>query len=68
MSATSQAAGSGAVIGIALVFLLQQFGVLALSDLVTSVVLVVVAAVVGGVICGLGARRAGRRPARPGKG
>ena len=65
MSATSQAAGSGAVLGIVLVFLLQQFGVLALSDLVLSLVFFVVAAVVGGVLCGLAARRAGRRPSPP---
>jgi len=66
VSATSQAAGSGAVLGIVLVFLLQQFGVLALSDLVLSLVFFVVAAVVGGVLCGLAARRAGRRPSSPG--
>jgi len=63
MSATSQATSSGVVFGIVLVFLLQQFGLLALSDLLMSVLYFAVAAIVGGVVCGLAARRAGRKPA-----
>ena len=66
MSAASSAAGSGAVLGIVLVFLAQQFGLIALSSIVTSLIYFVVAAVVLGLAFGLAAKRAGRpRPAAP---
>lgn len=61
MSAASSAASSGAVLGIVLVFLLQQFGVLVLSAIVLSVLYFAIAAIVGGVIFGVAARAAGRR-------
>ena len=64
MSAASSAASSGAVLGIVLVFLLQQFGVLALSGIVTSILYFAIGAIVGGVLFGVGARAAGRRRAK----
>jgi len=64
MSAASSAASSGAVLGIVLVFLLQQFGVLALSDIITSILYFAIAAVVGGVLFGISARMAGRRASK----
>ncbi len=62
MSATSSATSSGVVLGIVLVFLAQQLGFLALSDLVTSILYFAVGAIVFGVIFGIAARLAGRRP------
>ena len=62
MTAVSTAASSGAVLGIVLVFLAQQFGVLALTSLLWSIVYFVIAAIVGGVIFGVPARSVGRRP------
>jgi len=61
VSASSNAAGSGAVLGIVLVFLAQQFGYLPLTGIVTSAIYFVVAAIVGGVVFWLAARAAGRR-------
>jgi uncharacterized membrane protein YbhN (UPF0104 family) len=52
MSATTAAAGSGAVLGAVLVFLIQQLGYLSLSDLIPAVVLLLVAMVVLGIIGG----------------
>jgi hypothetical protein len=63
MSAASSAASSGAVLGIVLVFLLQQFGELSLSGILVSVLYFAVAAIVGGVIFGVAAKLAGRSPA-----
>jgi hypothetical protein len=65
VSAASSAASSGAVLGIVLVFLAQQFGYLALTGIVASVIYFAVAAIVGGVVFGVAARAAGRRPAPP---
>ena len=59
MSAASSAAPSGVVLGIVLVFLLQQFGWLPLSSLLPSLIDFVIAAVVGGVIFGVAAKLAG---------
>lgn len=63
MTAVSSAASSGAVLGIVIVFLLQQYGLLALNGLLESVLYFVIAAVVGGVAFGAAARAAGRRRA-----
>ncbi|HTT16513.1 MAG TPA: hypothetical protein VMH49_04050 [Thermoplasmata archaeon] len=52
MSAVSSAAGSGIVLGIVVVFLFQQFGMLGLSDLLSTLVYFVVAGLVGGVVFG----------------
>jgi hypothetical protein len=52
MSHVTSAGGSGAVLLIALVFLMQQFGLIALSDLVSSIVIIVVAGIAGGVVFG----------------
>lgn len=60
MSAASSAAASGVVLGIVLVFLLQQFGFLELSGIVLSLLYFVIAAVVGGAIFGGAAKAAGR--------
>ena len=60
MSYASSAAGSGAVLGIVLVFLLQQFGLLALTGIVLSAVYFAIAAIAGGLIFGFAARAAGR--------
>jgi hypothetical protein len=65
MSATSSAASSGVVLGIVLVFLAQQFGLLALTDLATSVLYFAIGAIVLGVVFGVAARVAGRRPITP---
>ncbi|HYA10956.1 MAG TPA: hypothetical protein VEH10_04735 [Thermoplasmata archaeon] len=48
-----------------LVFLVQQFGLIALSSIVTSVIYFAVAAIVGGVIFGVPARSAARRKPTP---
>jgi hypothetical protein len=66
VSAASGAASSGAVLGIVLVFLAQQFGLLALTGILSSVLYFAVAAIVGGVVFGVAARLAGRgsAPAR----
>ena len=61
MSATSSATSSGVVLGLVLVFLLQQFGVLALSDIVTSVLYLAVGAIVVGVLFWAAARAAARK-------
>lgn len=53
MGAGSSAAGSGVVVGLCLVFLGQQFGLLDLSTLVTGLIYLIVFAVAFGVIFGL---------------
>jgi len=65
VSAASSAASSGAVLGIVIVFLVQQFGWVPLTSIVTSVIYFAVAAIVGGVVFGLAARAARRRGAKP---
>jgi tetrahydromethanopterin S-methyltransferase subunit C len=52
MSATSQGAISGAVLGIVFVLLGQQLGYYDLSDLATSIEYLVIAIVVGAAIFG----------------
>lgn len=64
MSEASSAATSGVVLGIVLVFLLQQFGVISLTSLFTSILYFAIAAVIGGVMFGAAAVAAGRG-ARP---
>ena len=61
MSATSQGAGCGVVLGIVFILLAQQFGLLSLSDLVTALEYLVIGAVVGGVIFALIGWALGRR-------
>ena len=60
MSAVSSAASSGVILGIVIVFLLQQFGYLALTALIPSLLYFIVAAILGGVIFGVAARAAAR--------
>jgi hypothetical protein len=60
VSSASSAASSGAVLGIVLVFLAQQFGFLALTGIVYSILYFAVAAIVLGVVFGVAARLAGR--------
>ena len=65
MSHASSAASSGAVLGIVLVFLTQQFGWLPLSTLFLSALFLAIGAIVGGVVFGVAAKVAGRSPASP---
>jgi len=53
VSGATSAAGSGAVLGAVVVFLIQQLGYLSLSGLVTGVVYLAVALVVGGLLGGI---------------
>ncbi len=67
MSAASHAAGSGVVLGIVTVILLQQFFVFDLTNLTTAIVYLAIGAVVGGVLFaaigwGLGKRYARLHP------
>ncbi len=64
MSAMSSAVSSGVVLGIVLVFLLQQFGVLALTGLLWSLISFIVGALAGGIVFGVAARQA-RGPSAP---
>lgn len=50
MSATGSGAGCGVVLGIVLVLLAQQFGILSLSALATGIEYLVIGAIVGGVL------------------
>jgi membrane protein YqaA with SNARE-associated domain len=68
MSSAGSAGASGAVLGIVLVLLAQQFGFLSLSVLGTSIVYLVVAGVVGGVLGALLGWWLGRRNRAPGPG
>ncbi len=63
MSAMSSAVSSGVVLGIVLVFLVQQFGLLALTGLLWSLIAFVVGALAGGIVFGAAARQA--RPSAP---
>jgi hypothetical protein len=53
MSAASHGAGGGVVIGIVTVLLLQQFSYLVFSQLVPTVIDLLIGAIVGGLIFGL---------------
>lgn len=53
MSGASNAAGSGAVLGAVVIFLIQQFGFLSLSGFVGGLVYLVIAVIVGGILGGL---------------
>ena len=64
MGAGSSAAGSGVVVGICLVFLGQQFGLIDLSTLVNGILFLIAFAVVFGVVFGLLGVWLGKRYAR----
>jgi hypothetical protein len=53
VSGASSAAGSGAVLGAVVVFLVQQLGWLSLSSLLTGAIYLVIGLVVGGILGGL---------------
>jgi hypothetical protein len=53
VSGASNAAGSGAVLGAVVIFLIQQFGFLSLSGFVGGLVYLVIAVIVGGILGGL---------------
>ncbi|MGP8077812.1 MAG: hypothetical protein ACLQD8_07235 [Thermoplasmata archaeon] len=53
MSAASNAAGSGAVLGAVVIFLLQQLGYLSLSTLLWGIIYLVVGLIAGGILGGL---------------
>ncbi|MFY9716504.1 MAG: hypothetical protein WAK40_01010 [Thermoplasmata archaeon] len=53
MSGASSAAGSGAVLGAVVVFLLQQFGWVSLSGLEWGAIYLVIGLLVGGILGGL---------------
>ncbi|MGP8109871.1 MAG: hypothetical protein ACLQD9_04080 [Thermoplasmata archaeon] len=61
MSDTTSAGGSGAVLLIAVVILLQQLGYVPLTDFLTSIVLLLVAGIAGGIVFGLIAWVVGRK-------
>ncbi len=61
MSATSRGVASGIVFGIVAVLLGQQFGLLSLSDLGTSLEYLIIGIVIGAVIFGVIGRLLGRR-------
>jgi hypothetical protein len=61
MSVAATAAGSGAVLGLVIALFLQQLGYLALTDLLLSLLLLVGAALVGGVVAGAAGRFVDRR-------
>ncbi|HTZ61411.1 MAG TPA: hypothetical protein VMC82_02040 [Thermoplasmata archaeon] len=72
MSATGSGAGCGVVLGIVLVLLAQQFGLLSLSSLISGIEYLAIAAIIGGVFgaaigWGLGKHYLSRHPA-PGVG
>ena len=53
MTIVETTASSGAVIGLAFVLLLQQLGLYALSDLWTTLVVVLVGVVIGALVFGI---------------
>jgi len=61
MSLATTTAASGAVLGGVTVLLLQQFGLLALSELEPTAIALVVGVLVGGVVLGLVGWAFGRR-------
>lgn len=64
MTAAGSAAGSGVVLGIVGVLLAQQFAYLELDSIPMTIEWLVVAAVVGGVVCGIVGWGLGRRHLR----
>jgi len=56
VSGATSGAGSGAVFGAVVVFLLQQFGYLSLSSLTGGILYLVVGLLVGGILGGLAGR------------
>ena len=50
MSATGSGAAAGVVLGVCIVLLAQQLGLLGLSALLTAILYIVVAGVIGGVL------------------
>lgn len=65
MSAGSHGAVSGVILGIVLVLLAQQFGMLDLSSLLPSVEYLIIGGLVGGIAGGLIGWSLGRRAVRP---
>ena len=61
MTLVETTATSGAVLGVVAVLLLQQLGLLALSDLLTTVITFVVAVVVGALVFAIVGTLAERR-------
>jgi len=53
MSGTTSAAGSGAVLGAVVVFLVQQLGYVSLSSFTTGLIYVVIGLLAGGILGGL---------------
>jgi len=53
MSGATRAAGSGAVLGAVVVFLIQQLGYLSLSEFTTGLEYLVIGVLVGGILGGL---------------
>ncbi|MFI5414546.1 MAG: hypothetical protein ACHQ16_02630 [Candidatus Lutacidiplasmatales archaeon] len=47
-------AASGVVVGVSAIVLLQQFGILSLSDLVTGLVYLLATAIAAGIVFGIG--------------
>lgn len=64
MSATSSGALSGVIFGLALVFLLQQLGLLSLSALESGILYVILVAIAFGVLFGIVGTVLGKRRAR----
>jgi hypothetical protein len=64
MSATSSGALSGVIFGLALVFLLQQLGLLSLSALAGGILYVILVAVAFGVVFGIVGNLLGKRRAK----
>ncbi|MCI4370819.1 MAG: hypothetical protein L3J81_05780, partial [Thermoplasmata archaeon] len=60
MKPAASGAASGVVIGISAVILLQQLALISLSDLVTGLVYLLVAALAAGVVFGIGGWLLGR--------
>ncbi|MGA8543416.1 MAG: hypothetical protein WB947_07780, partial [Thermoplasmata archaeon] len=61
VSATSSGATAGAVLGIVIVLLAQQFAYLDLNPLGTAILYIVIGAIIGGVLCGVIGWALGRR-------
>lgn len=54
MKPTVAGAAGGVVIGVSAIVLLQQFGILSLSDLVTGLVYLLATAIAAGIVFGIG--------------
>jgi hypothetical protein len=57
VSGASSAASSGAVFGAVVIFLLQQLGILSLSDLLWGIIYLAIGVIAGGILGGLIGRR-----------